>query len=250
MPSAFHLKNRRYVLFTYAQAGPDFDFWAVVELLGNLGAECIIGRENHADGGIHFHVFTDFGRLFSSRKTDIFDVGGKHPNIQPIGRTPVKAYDYACKDGDIVAGGLGRPGGDADFDPDSFWDSATHCGSSDEFLHFCDQLAPRDLIRGFPAFRAYSNWKWNDGALAYNQPDGVEFDTSAAPGIDEWLAQSIIGAGKSRERYVSLSSIPPFGGSPTPRSMSRTRLGRSPLGRCSCESFRIYCNADYVDAGL
>nr|WPD49009.1 MAG: replication-associated protein [Grus nigricollis-associatied genomovirus] len=38
MPSAFHLKNRRYVLFTYSQAGPDFDYWAVVDLLGDLGA--------------------------------------------------------------------------------------------------------------------------------------------------------------------------------------------------------------------
>lgn len=216
MPSAFHLKNRRYVLFTYAQAGPDFDYWAVVDMLGSMGAECIIGRESHADGGIHFHVFTDFGRLFSSRKTDIFDVGGKHPNIQPIGRTPAKAFDYACKDGDIVAGGLGRPGGDADFDADSFWDSATHCGSADEFLHFCDQLAPRDLIRGFPAFRAYSNWKWNDRALAYDQPNGVEFNTSEAEGIDEWLAQSAIGAGKMRERYVPSTPtgryLPPFGG--------------------------------------
>lgn len=200
MPSAFHLKNRRYVLFTYSQAGPDFDYWAVVDLLGDLGAECIIGREEHADGGIHFHVFTDFGRLFSTRKVRIFDVGGKHPNIKPIGRTPATAYDYAIKDGDIVAGGLGRPGGDCDWDPDNFWSSAAHCGSSDEFLHFCDQLATRDLIKSFPNFRAYANWKWNSGVPEYDQPAGAVFDTSAAPGIDEWLSQSALGTGKSRAR--------------------------------------------------
>nr|WPD49011.1 MAG: replication-associated protein [Grus nigricollis-associatied genomovirus] len=200
MPSAFHLKNRRYVLFTYSQAGPDFDYWAVVDLLGDLGAECVIGREEHADGGVHFHVFTDFGRLFSTRKVRVFDVGGKHPNIQPIGRTPATAYDYAIKDGDVVAGGLGRPGGDCDWDPDNFWSSATHCGSADEFLHFCDQLAPRDLIRSFPNFRAYANWKWDTGVPEYSQPAGAIFDTTAAPGIDEWLSQSAIGTGKSRAR--------------------------------------------------
>lgn len=202
MPSNFHLKNRRYVLFTYAQSGPDFDYWAVVDLLGELGAECIIGRELHEDGGIHYHVFADFGRLFSTRKVRIFDVGGKHPNIQPIGRTPAKAYDYAIKDGDVVAGGLGRPGGDCDWDPDNFWSAATHAGSADEFLHFCDQLAPRDLVRSFPNFRAYANWKWNDRVAVYDQPDGAIIDTSAAPGIDEWLSQSAIGSGKSRARYV------------------------------------------------
>lgn len=202
MPSNFHLKNRRYVLFTYSQAGPDFDYWAVVDLLGELGAECIVGRELHEDGGIHYHVFADFGRLFSTRKIRIFDVGGQHPNIKPIGRTPAKAYDYAIKDGDVVAGGLGRPGGDCDWDPDNFWAAATHAGSADEFLHFCDQLAPRDLVRSFPNFRAYANWKWNDRVAVYDQPDGAVFDTTAAPGIDEWLSQSAIGSGKSRARYV------------------------------------------------
>lgn len=200
MPS-FYLKNRRYVFLTYSQSGPELDYWGIVELLGNMGAECIIGRELHKNGGIHFHVFIDFGRLFSTRKTDVFDVGGQHPNILPVTRTPAKAYDYACKDGDVVAGGLGRPGGDSDCDPDSFWSTASHAGSAEEFLHLCDQLAPRDLIRGFPAFRAYSNWKW-DRVPEYDQPEGVEFDTSAAEGIDEWVAQSAIGVGSSRERYV------------------------------------------------
>lgn len=198
----FQLKNRRYVLLTYAQAGPDFDYWSVLDLFAQLRAECIIGRELHADGGVHFHVFTDFGRLFSSRKTDIFDVGGKHPNILPIAKTPATAYDYACKDGDVVAGGLDRPGRDTDIDPDNFWASATASQSADEFLHLCDQLAPRDFIRGFTNFRAYAGWKWDPGALEYNQPPNATFDTSAAPGLDEWVGQLALGSGASRERLV------------------------------------------------
>ena len=199
MPS-FHLKNRRYVLITYAQAGDDFDYWAVLDLFTQLRAECIIGRELHSDGGVHFHVFVDFGRLYSSRKTDIFDVGGKHPNIQPIGRTPAKAYDYVCKEGDLVAGGLARPGGDTDIDPDNFWASTGSCQTGDEFLHLCDQLATRDFIRGFSNFRAYAKWKWAEGGLDYIQPTNVEFDTSAADGLDEWLDQLALGSGASRTR--------------------------------------------------
>lgn len=223
MPS-FHLKNRRYVLLTYSQAGADFDYWSVLDLFTQLRAECIIGRELHADGGIHFHVFVDFGRLFSSRKTDVFDVGGKHPNVLPVGRTPAKAWDYACKDGDVVAGGLDRPGRDTDIDPDNFWASATASQSADEFLHLCDQLAPRDFIRGFTQFRAYANWKWDSGALEYDQPSNVTFDTSAAPGLDEWIGQLALGSGASRERLVlprrldCAQGAPPWEGTPPLRS--------------------------------
>lgn len=199
----FHLKNRRYVLITYAQAGADFDYWLVLDRFASLGAECIISRELHADEGIHYHVFVDFGRLFSSRKVDVFDVGGRHPNIQPIGKTPGKAWDYVCKDGDIVAGGLDRPGRDADWDPDNFWSAAANQGSSSEFLHFCDQLAPRDLIRGFTQFKAYSGWKWDDSRLAYEQPRGVVYHEESAEGLHEWVVQAAIGAGPTRE--VSLS---------------------------------------------
>ena len=108
MPS-FHC-NARYFLITYAQCG-DLSEWDVLEHIGGLGAECIIARENHQTLGVHLHVFVDFGRKFRSRKTDVFDVHGRHANIQPSRGTPEKGYDYAIKDGDVVAGGLERPEG-------------------------------------------------------------------------------------------------------------------------------------------
>lgn len=204
----FHLKNRRYVLITYSQAGPEFDHGLVLARFTELGAECVIARESHADGGIHYHVFVDFGRLFSSRKTDVFDVGGKHPNILPIGKTPGAAYDYVCKDGDVVGGTLPRPGTNTDWDPDNFWSSAAHQGSSAEFLHFCDQLAPRDLIRGFTQFKAYAGWKWDDSRLAYEQPSNVVYHEESVEGLHEWVLQARIGTGSSRE-VCSINMIPP-----------------------------------------
>jgi hypothetical protein len=74
--------NARYFLVTYAQCG-DLSEWSVLDRFTTLGAECIIAREEHNDLGLHFHVFADFGRKFRSRKTDVFDVDGRHANIKP-----------------------------------------------------------------------------------------------------------------------------------------------------------------------
>ena len=93
----------RYALLTYAQCG-DLDPFAVVNHLAELGAECIIGRENHSDGGLHLHAFVDFGRKYRTRNTRAFDVQGCHPNVSPSRGTPEEGFDYAIKDGDVVAG--------------------------------------------------------------------------------------------------------------------------------------------------
>ncbi len=73
--------NARYFLITYPQCD-GLDEWAVNDHFGSLGAECIVAREDHADGGTHLHVFCDFGRKFRSRRANIFDVDGHHPNIE------------------------------------------------------------------------------------------------------------------------------------------------------------------------
>lgn len=99
----------RYVLLTYAQCG-DLDPFEVCNHLASLNAECIIGRESHEDGGTHLHVFADFGTKFRSRNVRIFDVGGYHPNVSPSKGRPGEGWDYATKEGNIVAGGLERPG--------------------------------------------------------------------------------------------------------------------------------------------
>nr|QCC72754.1 rep protein [Circovirus sp.] len=106
MPSfTFHA---RYGLFTYAQCGT-LDPIDVSNHFTSLGAECIVAREDHADGGTHLHVFADFERKRRFRRVDIFDVGSQHPNIVPSRGNPGQGWDYATKDGQIVAGGLERP---------------------------------------------------------------------------------------------------------------------------------------------
>uniref|UniRef100_A0A8E7G2D3 Replication-associated protein n=1 Tax=Syrmaticus reevesii Genomoviridae sp. TaxID=2814996 RepID=A0A8E7G2D3_9VIRU len=193
--------NARYFLLTYSQS-EGLDEWAVVSKLGDLGGECIVGREYHKAGGVHHHVFVDFGRKFRSRKTDVFDVGGFHPNIEPTRRTPSSGYDYAIKDGEVVAGGLARPeprsiGSGATYQK---WAEITSAGSRDEFWALCEELDPKSLVTSFPSLQKYADWAFRDIPTPYATPPGVTFDISGATGCDDWLQQSGIGLGETRAK--------------------------------------------------
>lgn len=188
--------NSKYVLLTYAQCG-DLDEWHVSDHISSLGGECIVARELHKDGGIHLHVFVGWEKLFRSRRVNIFDVDGRHPNVSPSRGTPENGYDYAIKDGEVVAGGLERPrprGG-------------MHVGAGDirkvghlaenpnEFLELFDELDRGTLIKSFINARAYANWKFRSEPEEYRTPEGFKFLSGELDGRDGWLAQSGIRPG-------------------------------------------------------
>ena len=114
-----------------------------------VGAECIIGREEHQDGGTHLHAFAAWEKKFRSRRTNIFDVGGFHPNVVPSRGTPEGGYDYATKDGDIVGGGLERPDGSKVPCTSDAWATIINAESRDEFWRLVSELAPRSLACNF-----------------------------------------------------------------------------------------------------
>ena len=143
--------NAKYGLFTYAQCG-DLDPFDVVCLFSELGAECIIGREEHQDGGTHLHAFAAWEKKFRSRRTDIFDVGGFHPNVVPSRGTPEGGYDYATKDGDIVGGGLERPNGSKVPCTSDAWATIINAESRDEFW----RLVSNWLLEVLPAISTLS----------------------------------------------------------------------------------------------
>lgn len=180
----------RYCLLTYSQCG-DTDPFDVVNHLSTLGAECIIGRELHQDGGIHLHAFVDFGRKFRSRDVRAFDVNGCHPNVEPTRLSPAAGWDYATKDGDIVAGGLERPGGAAS--EATHW--ATICAASDaeEFWQLCESLAPRTLLCSFNSLRSYADWRFKPRPTVYEQPRGITVNADAVPGLGRWVQENLVG---------------------------------------------------------
>nr|QUS52512.1 replication-associated protein B [Faeces associated gemycircularvirus 6] len=187
--------NSRYVLLTYAQCG-DLDPWSVSNHLSALGAECIVAREIHpTTGGVHLHCFADFNRKFRSRSARIFDVDGRHPNVEPSRGTPEKGYDYAIKDGDVAAGGLERP------EPRGGMSRGSHavsnvahlCEDTTEFLELYDEMDRGGLIAGFNNVRAYADWRFRPEPVEYASPDGAHFRSGATDGRDDWVVQSRIG---------------------------------------------------------
>jgi len=189
--------NSRYVLLTYSQSD-GLDEWAIVNHLSGLGAECIVARENHADGGTHLHTFVDFNRKFRSRNVRVFDVGGFHPNVSPSRGTPEKGYDYATKDGDIVAGGLERPGprGGMSVGAHRVRNVAHLCESVGEFLELYDEMERGDLIAGFGNIVKYADWRFRIESPPYCTPEGTIFASGTMDGRDDWVSQSGISGGE------------------------------------------------------
>jgi len=180
----------RYALLTYAQCG-DLDPFAVVNHLAGLGAECIIGREDHADGGVHLHAFVDFGRKYRTRDQGAFDVEGCHPNVSPSRGTPEDGFDYAIKDGDVVGGGLTRPSRRGLAPDGGVWTEIVNASSESEFWTLCEQLAPRSLVTSFTQLRAYASWKFPPIREPYETPEGVIIDTTFVAELDGWVRDNI-----------------------------------------------------------
>ena len=189
MPSFVH--NYRYALVTYAQCG-DLDPWRVMERFSSLGAECIVAREHHEDGGLHLHVFADFGRKFRSRRTDILDVDGRHANIEPSQGTPEKGYDYAIKDGDVVCGGLARPEPSAvgDGPTAAKWARITSAETRSEFWELCHELDPKAAACNFSALSKYCDWRFAEDPPQYEHDGRIKFVPGDGDGRDDWVSQS------------------------------------------------------------
>jgi len=196
------LFSARYALLTYPQCG-DLDGWAVSDHLSSLGAECIVGRENHSDGGTHLHAFLDFGRKKQSRRSDIFDVGGHHPNIAPSRGRPGVGYDYAIKDGDVVAGGLARPGGSGLSEAQNKWGQIVAAESRDEFFDLLRELDPKTLVTRWTELNKYADAAYAPVPEPYVGSDGKQFELGVVPELARW-GEQLVGDNPLEGRLKSL----------------------------------------------
>jgi len=214
--------NARYFLITYAQCG-DLDPWAVSNHFSSLGAECIVGREDHADGGTHLHTFVDFNKKFRSRRSDAFDVDGRHPNIVASRRNPAGGYDYAIKDGDVVAGGLARPSVDGVVSNGDKWSEILRAESEREFWENVERLDPKALCTNFGNLRKFADWRFKPEPEIYEHPAGISFELGMVPDLVAWREQSL-------DSHTLGESCPSAEGTPrlVPRH-SLTLLGTPPL---------------------
>lgn len=205
----------RYALLTYAQCG-DLSGDTVGEFIIGRGFKCVIGRENHADGGIHLHVFVDFGRKRRFRRADCFDVEGRHPNISPSRGTPEKGYDYAIKDGDIVFEALERPGasGGGNAGTRDKWSAITSAVDRESFWDLVHELDPKSAACSFTQLQKYCDWKFAPVPPVYRTPDGIGFIGGETDGRDDWLQQSGIGSEEALIGMWCLAARPSLRGGP------------------------------------
>lgn len=187
--------HSRYGLFTYSQCN-GLDPHDVVVHFASLGAECIIGREDHADGGTHLHAFVDFGRKRRFRRHVFADVGLFHPNIAPSRGTPETAYDYAIKDGDVVGGGLERPDPRTtrrrgDGGSDSAMVQLVALEDESEFWETCKTVAPGLLLRSFPSLVAYAKWRFAPVIQQYSHPRELVLRDERVPELAVWREENL-----------------------------------------------------------
>lgn len=99
--------NAVHFALTYAQA----DAIETKELLHahllslRNATKVLVGKEFHADGGIHYHCCVAFARKFDCRNERFFDFQGVHPNVEAA-RDLMAYLTYCKKDGDFVNTGF------------------------------------------------------------------------------------------------------------------------------------------------
>lgn len=162
-----------------------------------------LGREQHQDGGTHFHVFLSFGRKISCRNERAFDFAGSHPNIKTIPRTPEKAFDYAGKDGDILHEHGNRPGkpGALSSGRDSVWSDALTTEHKEEFLTTLRERAPRDYVLYNDQIERFGERYFFTAPPDYHSPN---FTPILPEELKQWVEQSGIGNGIGGPRPKSL----------------------------------------------
>lgn len=115
---------------------------------------------------------------------------GQHPNVEPTKSTPTAGWDYATKDGDVVAGGLERPSNGTS--PKTEWAEIVAAESREEFWKLCESVAPRALLCNFNSLRGYADWRYKPEPPTYEQPRGVHIDTRSCPELDDWVRKNIV----------------------------------------------------------
>lgn len=223
-------------LLTYAQCG-DLDPHLIVNRLAELQAACIIGRESHADGGTHLHVYCQWETKYRSRNHTAFDVDGRHPNIQPVKwGSPEWVRDYAIKFGDIVAGDPilasecdteTAPNKSAQSKAD--WSLIVASATEEEFWANVELLAPRSMGCNHMSLMSFARWKYAPKPEPFvSNWSEEDFDLSFYPAIAAWRRDHL----RANDPQVRGMSIIIWGDTRTGKTAWSRCLGRHAYYNC------------------
>ena len=133
-------------------------------------------------------------------------------------------YDYAIKDGDVVAGGLERPTAGTKKKNDSFdlWSEIAASETAEEFWDKLQTLAPRQMLCNFNSMHGFANWKFRPQPEAYISPPHFQFNTTGYPALETWVRQHL----RLNDRHVRGQSLILWGGTRTGKTSWARSLGR------------------------
>ncbi len=188
------LLRAKYLLLTYSQVDNDvFQPMEIKGLIDSMGGRCRIGRELHKDGGTHYHAFCVKEKRFVSRDPRRFDVDGHHPNIEPILRTPDRAWAYAVKDGDVVVDDvperpIGRAKSAKSSKHNEVWEtSLEQSKSADDMLNYIVKGDPKRAICSFNnVYSACRHFFPRNEYSEYTAPPGLAYEFGPYPEIANW----------------------------------------------------------------
>lgn len=94
----FRLQGKRFFL-TFPQC-EDVDKRIIYERINSISTTkfVVIGKEQHMDGGIHFHIALEFDKKYDTKNSSCFDfLVGKHGDYKPM-KNLRKCLQYCTKD--------------------------------------------------------------------------------------------------------------------------------------------------------
>lgn len=97
------------VFLTYSQAGEIKSSKVLIDALKLQGLpirDYIVGTEEHADGGVHYHAFLKFSKKIDTINPRYFDVNGVHPNIVKNIKSEKAVTEYCMKGGNYISSGI------------------------------------------------------------------------------------------------------------------------------------------------
>lgn len=184
--------NAKRVFLTYPQCG-ELTREQVRDLLVQThGAQYYcVARESHRDGNNHIHAYGEWCGAFCSRDVRIFDVGGQHPNIQPV-RSAKRVLEYILKDDSEPLSNVQPLEGGGRV---SYGAILSEAEGRDDFLARVASSYPRDYVLQYGRLQEFCNARYPEVEAEY-VPRWTEYDEP--DGLREWKLSLMEEVGKWR----------------------------------------------------
>lgn len=173
--------DAKRVFLTYPQCGNHVGIDNTSSHLKSLGATgTVVGRETHRDGGLHIHAYAEWTDRFRSRNPRIFDINGRHPNIQAV-RNKSHVIQYIKKGGDYLsdvedASGIGR------------YADLCEADSREEFWNTVRQKYHRDYVLNLDRLTAFCEHRFG----TVHEPYETRLGGWKLPaGVKKWVDEEL-----------------------------------------------------------